>query len=142
LPLPIVKIELLVEPEFLMAMAGEEKKILEYKERLEDGITYLPYGGRNEYFVRDIEVIGERDVTYSKVVENYAPLNWVEEVKNIKTNEGWIRTHRVFHKIQEASEWFVFGYLCKLYLKKAISHVEGIGLYPLTDFYWTMKVRK
>ncbi len=140
IPSPLVKVELLVEPKFLIAMAGKKERILECAQQLKNGMRYLPYGGRNEHFLRDIatnDVLQE--VTRGKIIENYAPIDWVEEVK-VKESRGWVRTHRVFHKINRASEWFVFGYLCTIHLKNTVPQVERIGLYSLNNFYWHMKV--
>jgi len=134
LPPPIMRFELLVEPTFLLAMAGYEEEIEDFSEKLADGFEYLPYGGRNEYFVKDIEVLGCKGVQVASVVESYSPENWIEKVELEK--EGWIKVLQVMHVIKNASEWFNFVYKGRLNLSRQVPVVEGIHLYPLNSFFW------
>jgi len=135
-PFPIMKYELLMEPELLIVMAGNENVINRYLDSLRGGYGYLPYGGRNEYFVRDIELVGAMRVTYSMDIQSYAPENWVTKVDLL--DGGWVRLLQVNHNIQDASRWFSFVYGGTLHLKKEVPVVEGICLYRFTDFPWCL----
>lgn len=136
-PPPVMRFELLYEPTILVAMAGDPDLVRGYLEKLEEGFEYLPYGGRNEYFVKDITVKGCREVNETDVIESYCPENWVSET--ITGEGGWVRMLQVMHRIKDASRWFSFVYKGKLKLSRKVPVVEGICLYPFSEFYWSYR---
>jgi len=131
----VAPISVVNDPSYLIAMAGKETIIDGYQKQLSTGYTYLPYGGQNDFFVKDINKVGVKNVKLSREIENYAPKDFVEKVELEKGAS--IYTLPVMHCYEGVDNMFYFvsggG---KIILKKEIPCVEGIGLYPLSDFYW------
>jgi len=131
----VASLSILNEPSYLIAIAGEELEIERYQKQLAGGCEYLPYGGQNDFFVKDISLIGKENVGPSKEIENYAPKDLVEKVQLEKGAS--IYTLPVAHRCEDMDNIFYFvsggG---KLILRKEKSCVKGICLYPLSDFYW------
>lgn len=141
LPPPLLKCELLIEPDFLIAIAGDDNLIKKCEKKLENACTYLPYGGRNEYFVKNFEVLKCQTVTLRTKVENYVPLDWIKQIELYNAN-GWIKILKVRHKIKGASIWFGFVYDGALHVERKVKCVEGMALYPLNYFFLEMRVPK
>lgn len=140
-PFPIENFELLIKPSYILAIAGEEQLIKDYYTQLQRGYVYLPFGGRNDFFVENIEVLGFQKVTSTKEVEGYAPSNWVDSLSS--QNGGWVRGLQVMHKIHEASRWFYFAYKTVLRLNRELfATTDGIALYPVEWFYYGGPIRE
>jgi len=120
-------------PTYLIAIASDEKKIEYVKERLNESVEYLPYGGQNDFFVKDWKILGIEDVTKSNEITNYAPQDWV---KNIVPDEGSeIQILPVMHKISENPNfYFVANGMLKLKENIPCVKKEKIGLYRLKEF--------
>jgi len=129
----VIQLSIVNEPIYSIAMAGEEKKIEEIKNKAENSASYLPYGGQNDFFVKDWKIISIEDVKESDEISNYAPQDWVKNPILEKGSE--IQILPVMHKISKNPN-FYFVVNGKLKLKKNIYCVreEEIGLYNLKDF--------
>lgn len=132
----VAPIVMLNEPSYIIAVAGKREVVVDkFLKQLLDGYTYLPCGGQNDFFVKDINIVGKGDVKLSRQVENYAPKDLVERVELVKNAS--IYTLPVMHRYEGMDDLFYFvdggG---KLILKKERPCVEGICLYSLDDFYW------
>lgn len=126
---------ILNEPSYLIAMAGEGKIVSKSLKQLSTGCGYLPFGGQNDFFVKDISVHGKKTVKHSRQVENYAPKDLVERVELVKGAS--IHMLPVMHRYEGMDNLFYFvdggG---ELILKEKRPCAEGICLYLLDDFYW------
>jgi len=133
----VAPISLVNEPSYLVAMAGEEVVIHKYQKQLLIGYSYLPYCGQNDFFVKEINIVGFQDVKPSKEIENYAPKDFVERVELEKGAS--LHTLPVVHRYEgvDSTFYFVSGG-GKIILKSEIPCVNGIGLYPISDFYWVV----
>lgn len=128
-------LSILNEPSYLIAMGGEEPDIDKYQKQLLGRYVYLPHGGQNDFFVKDIGVIGKENVKVSKEIESYAPKDLVERVQLEKGTS--LYTLPVMHRYENMDNIFYFiGGGGKLILKNEKPCVRGICLYPLSDFYW------
>lgn len=123
------------EPSYLIAMSGKGGAITKSHEHLKTGIHFLPYGGQNDFFVKDIGGITLKGVGMSREIETYAPEEFVERVDLPKGAS--IYSLPVVNRFPENSETFYFvdkgG---KLILKRELPCVEGIALYSLENFQW------
>jgi len=121
------------EPTYLIVIAGKKEKINEIKEKIESSVNYLPYGGQNDFFVKDWKIISIEDVKESDEISNYAPQDWVRNP--ILKNGSEIQILPVMHKISENPN-FYFVVNGKLKLRENIhcTEKEKIGLYRLKDF--------
>jgi len=140
-PFPIENFELLVKPSYILAIAGEEELIRDYYTRLKRGYLYLPYGGRNDFFLEDVETLGFQEVALTREVESYAPSNWVTSLSS--QSEGWVRGLQVMHKIDSASKWFYFAYKTTLKLdRELLATADGVTLYPIKWFHYGKPIRE
>lgn len=121
------------EPTYLVAIAGEERKINEFNEKIKGSINYLPYGGQNDFFIKDWAIRGVRDITESDEISNYAPQDLIANPILEKNSE--IQILPVMHKISKNPN-FYFIINGTLKLKENIPCVkeEKIGLYKLEQF--------
>jgi len=128
------------EPTYLIAIAGEERKISEIKGNIKNSINFLPYGGQNDFFVKDWKVIDVKGINESNEISNYAPQDLVKNVRLEKRSE--IQFLPVRHKISE-NQNFCFVINGVLELKESVPCVEGgkIGLYKLEEFEYQKKFR-
>lgn len=130
----VVHAQILNHPRYLLAMAGEDAKITQYYNLLEDeGFVYLPYGGQNDFFVEDIELIGFSDVTEKDIISNYAPQDMVE---GIESKEAIFTILPVMHNYSENPN-FYFVLEGRLRLKEPVKVVEksiNIAVLPLGMF--------
>jgi CRISPR-associated Cas5-like protein len=130
----VAPIVMLNEPSYLIAMAGEGKIVNKSLKRLSSGYSYLPYGGQNDFFVKDINIVGKMDVKLSQQVESYAPKDLVKRVELAKGAS--LHTLPVMHRYDGMDDLFYFvNGRGKLILKEKRPCTEGICLYPLDDFH-------
>jgi CRISPR-associated protein Cas5 subtype I-B len=121
------------DPIYLMAIAGEENKIEEVKEKLENSVKYLPYGGQNDFFIKDWKFIGLTNVEESYEISNYAPQDLVETL--LKGVEVEILPVR--HNFSENPNfYFVISGSLKLKQKIPCISNEKIAIYPLEKFFY------
>ena len=129
----VTQISIVNEPTYLIAMAGEGKRLEKTTEKIRNSVRFLSYGGQNDFFVKDWEIVGIEDVEESNIISNYAPQDLVE---NPILEEGSeIQILPVMHKISENPN-FYFVVDGKLKLKENVhcTEKERIGLYNLKDF--------
>ena len=120
------------EPTYLLSIAGEENKIKEI-EKLFKEIKYIPYGGQNDFFVKDWKISGFDNVKEDVEVTNYAPQDWV---KNIIFERGFeVQILPVRHSLSKNPN-FYFIINGKLVLKDKVfcTEKDSIGLYSLNYF--------
>jgi len=129
----VTQISIVNEPTYLIAMAGEGKKLEKAMKKIRNSVSFLSYGGQNDFFVKDWEIVGIEDVEESNIISNYAPQDLVE---NPILEEGSeIQILPVMHRISKNPN-FYFVMNGKLKLKQNIYCVKEkrIGLYSLKDF--------
>jgi len=131
-------ITIINEPTYVIAMAGREDDIKEHEKSLLAGYRFLPYGGQNDFFLKDISILGVKEVRASRIIENYAPKDFVERVEFIKGTR--LETLPVVHSFKGVSNLFYFIENGQLVLKdsRELPCVEGIGLYELDKFHWVL----
>jgi len=129
----VIQLSMINEPIYSIAIAGEEKKIEEIKNKVENYIRYLPYGGQNDFFVKDWKIVCIKNVKENNIVSNYAPQDLINNPILEKGSE--IQILPVMHKISKNPN-FYFVVNGKLKLKENIYCVkeEEIGMYSLKDF--------
>jgi CRISPR-associated Cas5-like protein len=120
-------------PSFVIALVGTQEKVEENYNKIKSGIVFLPYGGQNDFFTEDIEIIGIKDAEETSIVENYAPQDLVEKIEWGKGTEFQVLP--VKHKFSPNPN-FYFIFNGKLLLKQTIWAVDGIGVFPLEKFYY------
>ncbi|AFU57333.1 putative CRISPR-associated protein, Cas5 family [Candidatus Nitrososphaera gargensis Ga9.2] len=133
----VAKTLIVNEPTYVIAMSGSVNRLEVFMEKLSRQVEYLPYGGQNDFFVKDFQVHSNLvDVENCDIVNNYAPSSWVDEIKSDGKTE--IQILPVMHKL-DASPNFHFILDGSLKLSRTVSCVKayGIGLYSLHDFYLT-----
>lgn len=134
-PPGVVLTQFFTDPTYQIVIAHEDIfKIKEIFQQLNKSFKFLPYGGQNDFFVKDIKILGIEKVGPSDVIENYAPRNWIEKTEVSSDKNSFLTILPVMHKISD--EPFYFGYKIKLFLKKKIPTVNNIGLYELSKFYY------
>lgn len=134
-PPGVVPTQFFTDPTYQIVIAHEDiLKIEEIFRQLNKGFKFLPYGGQNDFFVKDIKILGIEKVEMSDVIENYAPRNWIEKTEVAPDKDSFLTILPVMHQISD--EPFYFGYKIKLFLKKKIPTVNNIGLYELSKFYY------
>lgn len=122
-------------PSYKICMAGAENKIREIYNNLKHGIKYFPYGGQNDFFTRDINLVSIREVYKEIYIENYAPKEYVENVELRNDSELYILPVGVNEKFL-TSNVFYFIFNGRLKLKNPVYCADGIGLYPLNYFIY------
>jgi len=133
----VASMELISNPCYLIAMAsGDDVKIIEWSKRLEkEEYVFLPYGGQNDFFVKDIRFKGVFETTTSREIEGYAPSSMVEKIEKTGPAPAIISLHVSYRK--KHGELFLFVLKdAKLILKNEVLSINGIPLYnPKKDFY-------
>ncbi len=132
----VASAEVLSEPSYAVAIACDDTvKLNEWWSRLSaEEYEYLPYGGQNDFFVKDIKAARLSNVIYTDVVEGYAPSSWVKEFIT-RGKETTVTMLPVSYK-PKPRELFAFPVGgAKLRLNRSVPTVEGIPLYPLDDFF-------
>jgi CRISPR-associated Cas5-like protein len=120
-------------PSFAIALVNTQEKVKEIYNKIKNGIVFLPYGGQNDFFTEDIEIIGIKDAEETLIVENYAPQDLVEKIEWDKGTEFQVLPVR--HKFSPNPN-FYFIFNGRLLLKKPIWAVDGIGVFSLENFYY------
>ncbi|MEM3396874.1 MAG: CRISPR-associated protein Cas5 [Thermoplasmata archaeon] len=131
-------ISILNEPTYLIAIGGDESKIMEIGNQLSKAICYLPFGGQNDFFVKDWEIVGNFEIKNSEFVSNYIPTMWIGEI----TSGTSFQILPVNHNLADIDKNFTFILNGCVKLKKErmneINTVEVSGkyiaLYPLHKF--------
>ncbi len=122
----VEKILILNEPEYEIALIGEDEKIREIMKKLEKyKFCFLPFGGQNDYFLRDIKLIGEGKIKEKEEAFGYFPKEIVEKIEG----RFWILPVKYKNKKED----FVFTE-GKAKLKEKVLTVNKIAVYKLTDF--------
>jgi len=129
----IVRTQIVNRPTYIIAMAGEPKRISEYCNFLKShNAVYLPYGGQNDFFVEDFRITNLVDVVQSDVVSNYAPQDLVSKLESSET----VLSILPVMQNDSSSPNFYFVLKGQLKLKKTVD-VAGktkVALYPLEMF--------
>ena len=122
----VEKALILNEPEYEIALVGDNKKIDDIKERLKSyNFYFLPFGGQNDYFLKYLKFICEREIEEKKEAYGYFPIDVVEQVEG----KFWILPVKYRNKKVE----FVFT-KDKAKLKEKVPVVNDIAVYKLKDF--------
>jgi len=133
----VANIEVISEPCYLIALASvDDDKLRKWSESLEkERYHFLPYGGQNDFFVKDIKFRGMRETSMSKEIEGYAPLSLIEKIEATGPTPIVESLHVSYRR--KHGELFLFVMKnAKLILREKILSVDGIPLYsPLKDFY-------
>jgi CRISPR-associated protein Cas5 subtype I-B len=129
----VVPSSIVNEPEYLIVIGGEDKKIAGLRDRIQKSVKFYPYGGQNDFFAIDWKIEDIDETEESNIISNYAPQDWVENFLLEKNSE--ISILPVRHKFSNNPN-FYFVVNGKLKLKKSVlsTSKEKIGLYSLTDF--------
>lgn len=129
----VAKTQIINNPTYEIAMAGEYKKIETIYDKIKKEIAYLPYGGQNDFFLKDIKIKAIKQVKESNIIENYSPTSWIERIEMGKSSEIFVLPVNV-NKNYLKDNLFSFIYKGKFILNKSIPTVNNIGLYPLEYF--------
>jgi CRISPR-associated Cas5-like protein len=131
----VADMHLLVNPTlYLAANNDNEQEINEIASRLERGIEHLPFGGQNDFFPKDWQIVGSMPVEFSTKVGNYLPSDFVNHV----TEDVWMEILPVMHKLGKTQEfYFVTGGQLISNRNLPVCQVNGknIALYGLDNFY-------
>ncbi len=121
------------EPEYLIAVGGENEEIAKLKDQIQKSVKFFPYGGQNDFFATDWKIENIDEVEESNIISNYAPQDWIENFLPEKNSE--IHILPVRHKLSDNPN-FYFIVNGKLKLKRSVvsTSKEKIGLYPLSYF--------
>lgn len=132
-PPGVAPIQILQEPTYIIAIASRDEKIYQILQTLRKGFVFLPYGGQNDYFVKDIKILDIKEIYNAEWIENYAPKSRVIKTEII-LEESILSILPVMHK--NSHEFFYFSNKVKLHLKDKCPAVDGIGLYELSQFFY------
>jgi len=124
---------ILNNPSYLVVLVSKQEKIEEFYSKVKDSIVFFPYGGQNDFFTEDIEIVGIKDVQETLLVGNYAPQDFVEKIEWDRGTEFQVLP--VKHKLS-SDQNFYFIFKGKLKLKQSILAVDDIGVFPLEKFYY------
>ena len=130
----VASTQILNEPSYLISMAGENDLIEAMHDRIDGRIEYLPYGGQNDYFVRDIKLLGKEIVENGRVIANYAPSDWVEKMES---KEAEVQILPVMHKLSDSPNFFFPRGSMRLKTDVIVVAKHLVGLYELGKFYST-----
>ena len=131
-------VSILHQPEYYIAVGGNKEKIEEFEKKIKNGVEFLPFGGQNDYFVKDWSVEGIGEIVNTNVISNYAPVSWIE---NIAENTI-LHIFPVIHNFPCQDENFIFILEGHVKVKKEflneikITEINGkkIALYSLDKF--------
>jgi len=128
----VEKMLLLNEPTYVIAIGGDEKKIKEIEDRLKNyEFVFLPFGGQNDFFIKNIKFLGEGKFKESNVIFGYFPQRLLVKT----TGKFWILP--VKYKRDSESEFikelFVFTEK-EAEIKESILTIENIAVYKLENF--------
>jgi len=131
----VARMHILTNPVFYLVTACEnEEEIENMRTEINDGIEYLPFGGQNDFFAKDWNILKSESVTLSTEIGNYLPSDFISEL----TEGASMEILPVMHKLGPTQEFYFVldGWLIS---KKElpVCPVDGkrIALYKLRDFY-------
>jgi len=85
----VEKVSILSEPKYKIAVYGEDEKVEEIKRKLEKyDLYFLPFGGQNDYFIKEIKLLGEGLVESKNEAQGYFPRDIVDSIVIEKEKEG------------------------------------------------------
>lgn len=130
--LGVAPLSLINNPTYLIALGGDKQKMDTLLSKLHNSVKYLPYGGQNDFFVKDWKFLGIDSVEDNYEVTNYAPQDWVEP---IISGNLTLQILPVMHSLSKNPN-FYFLTRGKLKLRNMIrcTKNEKIGLYDLSSF--------
>ena len=125
---------ILSEPCYYIVVADEHGKVVRWREEIEKGLEFLPFGGQNDFFPKYWHVIDVVDVERSTEIMNYLPASWVSEIlPNTK-----IETFPVMHRLSDDNNFiFILEGAVKTNREMPVARINGkiIALYELNGFY-------
>jgi CRISPR-associated Cas5-like protein len=128
----VIPLSLINNPTYLIAIVGKEKEIREIENKLKESIKFLPYGGQNDFFIKDWRIIGIEEVEESDEITNYAPQDWVKPGLESGIE---VQILPVMHKLSENPNfYFIINGKIKLKRKIYCTKNEKIGVYELNNF--------
>ncbi|MEM0481163.1 MAG: CRISPR-associated protein Cas5 [Candidatus Aenigmatarchaeota archaeon] len=126
----VEKFSLINNPEYEIAIFGEENKIRKIKEVIKElKFHFLPFGGQNDYFLKNIELVGEEKVEEKNIAYGYFPISIVKNLKG----KFWILPVKYKNASGFKKENFVFS-LEEVELITNIKTVNNIAVYPFSNF--------
>lgn len=136
-PPGVAPLQILHNPAYRIAIGHREKEELAViYEQVKSGLKYLPYGGQNDYFLKDLEIGGIYNVEFTTEVENYSCKIDVKKTLT-KYEQSTIQILPVMYK--KSTEQFYFGYNTILQLKESVPVVDNIRLYELSEFFYPVQ---
>jgi len=128
----VIPLSLINNPTYLIAIAGKEEEIRKIENKLKESIKFLPYGGQNDFFIKDWRIIGIEEVEESDEITNYAPQDWVKPGLESGIE---LQILPVMHKLSENPNfYFIMNGKIKLKRKIYCTKNEKIGVYELNNF--------
>lgn len=129
----VIKTHILINPAYYFVVQSDN--IDEIYDSIEKGIEYAPFGGQNDYFAKDWNIIGKLDVYRNNKINNYL---YSQNVKELTENVTF-EIFPVMNKIGEEQQ-FYFIIDGSLLSKKempvcSINEKKNVALYGLDDFY-------
>lgn len=129
----VAKTHILVNPAYYLAMQTE--KVDEIQNIIdEEGIEYAPFGGQNDFFAKDWNIVGVLDVSSQNKIGNYLHAKNVERLtKNVS-----VEILPVMHRMGTGEDFYfvINGHLISRKKMPVCSVGEKkICLYSLVDFY-------
>jgi len=128
----VEKMLILNEPRYCIAVAGDDEKIEEIKKHLENyEFEFLPFGGQNDFFIKDINFLKEGKIKESNLVFGYFPKKFF--IKTI--GKFWILPVKYKENLQSdyVKEDFVFTEK-EAEIKEKVLTVENIFMHNLEKF--------
>lgn len=130
--LGVASLSFINNPTYLIALGGDKQKIDTLLSKLQASVKYLPYGGQNDFFVKDWKFLGTDSIEDNDEITNYAPQDWVEPAIS---GDLTMQILPVMHSLSSNPN-FYFLTKGKLKLRNKIpcTKKEKIGLYDLSGF--------
>lgn len=135
-PPGVEKIQIINEPEYIICIAGKDSDIKDIFTRINNGLKFLPYGGQNDFFIKDIKIGKIEKVEMSDTIENYAPKSIVKDILITNNKKTFLNLLPVMHKFTDDSAPFYFVSGAKLKLTQKLLSSFGLGLYEFSKFYY------
>jgi CRISPR-associated protein Cas5 subtype I-B len=128
----VAKTHVLVDPTYFLAMQAENVK--DIKDIIDQGIEYAPFGGQNDFFAKDWNIVDILDVRSQNRIGNYLHAKNVESMaKNVL-----VEILPVMHRMGRGEDFYfiINGHLVSKKKMPVCSVGEKkICLYSLDDFY-------
>lgn len=135
----VEKIMILNNPVYEIAIAGKNYKILdEIKDRINKfKMEFLPFGGQNDFFLKNIKFIKECEIGESDEISGYVQKDLVKNINIIDKKEKKFWILPVKYKIGEDFRKVFFLFTSgKVKLKSKVLALDDIALHPLEKFYF------